>query len=332
LSADPTDPKLPPLYLALREATDALAEAERRRSLRVSLDRTLAKEVRRVVELEAHLRDEKIGILPLARLDWEAELARIAGPQDGVDDVDPATSHMQVEIAIRREAIRTASAEANTLSETKETVEFARRVFDDALAAWSASLRDKDTQPARRLQRVDTEQATLLATAKEIDEAIAAATEAGKALDATIQGLERAATNYRSEDFVADSERTAVEEAAVAARLYAHAQHWLVLLHAELADVDDPYCPALKPPKPVRLMTEEFFRFHARDPRYVDWEGSHGRVRAGARKVGEMRTHLARLLDELQRLRAKAETDLEALDVQRWQLLLDPPFAIEDPR
>lgn len=320
---------LPPLYLAVREATESLAVAERRHSLRLSLDETLAVEVRRLVELEALSEGRKIGILPLARLDIRTELDRIEGPHDRVANIDPEATDTWTEIALRRQAIREINADADLLTETKETVEFARRVLDDALEAWEASLRAADAEPARHLHRIDTECAALLATYREVGEAIDAANNAIGALHTAEKSLQVALAHcarkpgqlldWRSLGLVINElNNTASPSLAVV-------QRCLLTLTAEICDLDEIFRPTIDPPLPAYLAIEQIYEVGLTNGSNVDWENVRGLIQLGARKLREMRNDLSQLSTELEEVRTTVGGRADALELKRLQLLFKPP-------
>ncbi len=322
---------LPPLYLAVREATEALAEAERRHSLRLSLDQSLATEVRRLVELEALNQGKRIGILPLAKLDIRAELDRIEGPQDEVPNIDPDTGEIWNQIALCRQAIREVIADADTLTETKETVEFARRVLDDALQDWESSLRSANAEPARHLHRIDREHAALLASHREIREAIDAASKAVEALEMTEKSLQVAiAHSTRKPGQLLDgrSPNLVIEELTDnASPCLVIAQRWLLLLNAEIADLDETHRPTMDPPHPVHLALEQIYEVGFVNGATTDWENIRSLLQLGAQKLGTMLADLEQLRNELEEVRTAVACDADALDVERLQLLFDPPFS-----
>lgn len=324
---------LPPLYRVLREATEALAEAERRHSLRLSLEESLARQVRSFVERETQLRGDKIGIMPLAKLDIHAELARITGPQDHVPDIDPGDEGASMDMTVCREAIRDVATEADTLTETKETVEFARRVFDNALAAWESSLRSTDTEPARQLHRIDAKHAELDASFREIHEAIDAANKVSDALHETEKSLETTiALTIRKPTQLIESRSIHFvmrKLADTATPSLLTAQRWLILLDAEVDDIGELHRPTVEPPRPVRLALEQIPDAAFSMTTGVDWGTVRGLIQNGVQTLKSMRDEVDHLRTELTTIGATVEDELNALDVERWQLLLDEPFSTE---
>lgn len=341
--------ELPELYVAVRDATEALAQAERRHSLRRALDESIGKEVRRLVELEAEVRGEKIGIAPLARLDIDMELRRLAGPQDDVPRTNAdaeaenrtglGSEGAWMEITVRRDAIRQLHCEAETLTETKETVDFARRVFDEALEVWEASLRSAEAEPARQLRQIDRTQGLLVASLTEIDEAVDAAGKVIDGLEATIVSMQVARSHtIRERGRLVGGRslgRTIKELRDRAGVSLASTQRWFVLLDAELddlrqfEDLHEVHRPLLQPPTPVRVAIDHIVELGISERGYVDWTAVRTIVELASQELQEVSADINQLRTDLMRVRQEVEEKLTSLDMTRWQLLLDPPFATE---
>lgn len=316
---------LPASYQALVDARENLSRMEHHVARLTSLEAEIGREQDRLRHLEEQLARERADVDALTSLSLRSVLARLRGTTDEQLASEQAdVQAVELELGVRREALDqllgdTAGATAES---ARARLPGARRRFDDALMQWEAEQVAAESPVGLELGRLGQNQAVLQAQLQEVDEARTAGQHADAALAEAERTLSSAANWSTYDTFFGGgmiSGMTKHNRIDEAAQQVAAAQHWMLRLNAELADLSQPPLPTIDAPSATLRTMDVWF-----DNLISDWM-VHDRVKASQSSITASRTNVARVMAGLDEQRQRLVGRLVELGEARTALLLQLP-------